>query len=588
MNKFRLAFSLSFCSWLIGCLLLFMAIKFIAPSFEENELILLFMIAVISIIASIPVLIGYLIIFKLSDQAIVRHEQITRRIFNFNLVLSALYSCIPLAFMRKDAYVFNEYLIDIMTTGFAILLASSWSSLFFHRRPIHQYYSSEKTHQQMEQATKPTSNQHQIMYKGLLTAGLMLLLLIPMIVVNNLITERKQRRSQIVDEVSNQWAKSQTIAGPYLYIPYKVTNTNAKGKIITERKHFLLLPETVEVIGRISTEIRKRSIYSVPLYRTAMETKGNFKLQLPEGIALQQIIWQEARVCLGITDYKGIEQQIIMRIGEQKLELLPGLPTDQVSENGLAALYQLQAAKLNQIIPFSYNLRIKGSDRLMFLPLAGNSSFHVSSAWPNPSFSGQVLPTNRKVSSDGFNASWQFNKANLPFPTIITEAVQLSAISSFGINMLEPVDHYAKTDRATKYAILLIGLCFALFFMLEIMQKKPLHPIQYVMIGFALVIFYTLLLSIGEFIIFNWAYWIAATATTLLISIYVNIHFRSLKTTAYFTCMLGGVYGFVFVLLQLEDTALLVGSIGLFLILAVIMILSKKMDWQSTITHIEQ
>jgi inner membrane protein len=224
-------------------------------------------------------------------------------------------------------------------------------------------------------------------------------------------------------------------------------------------------------------------------------------------------------------------------------------------------------------------IRIRGSEMLHFVPLSGNSHYALSSDWPSPSFDGSNLPSERTVSKDGFTASWNFNKANLPFGTMLTDFKFDITSLAFGVTMVEPADQYAKTDRSIKYAILIIGLTFSLFFIIELMQRNPIHPVQYVLIGLALVIFYSLLLAISEFLDFNLAYTVASAATILLIGLYSKAHFRSWKSAGMFAGVLTLLYGFIFVLISLEDTALLVGSIGLFVILALTMYGSKKVNW---------
>jgi inner membrane protein len=222
---------------------------------------------------------------------------------------------------------------------------------------------------------------------------------------------------------------------------------------------------------------------------------------------------------------------------------------------------------------------LKGSQQLHFVPLAGNSRFTLQSTWASPSFDGTTIPAERTVTDAGFSAKWVFNKANLPFTTVIKPGGVIKAGLRFGVSMLQPADQYAKTSRSVKYAILIIGLTFSLFFIIELMQKKPMHPVQYVLIGLALVIFYTLLLSVSEFILFDKAYLLAALATVLLIASYAKAHFRSWRTAGIFGSLLSGLYAFIFVLIRLEDTALLVGSIGLFIILALVMYASRKISW---------
>jgi inner membrane protein len=242
----------------------------------------------------------------------------------------------------------------------------------------------------------------------------------------------------------------------------------------------------------------------------------------------------------------------------------------------------LTEADLNQAIPFNTILNIRGSEELHFVPLGGNSTYALQSSWPAPSFDGNSLPITRDVKDSGFNASWQFNKANLPFGTLLRSPKLKASELAFGVTLVQPADQYAKTERAVKYAILIIGLSFSLFFIIDVMQKKPVHPVQYILVGIALVIFYTLLLSFSEFILFDWAYAAAALATITLISFYVKSHFGNWRTAGIFTLVLTLLYTFIFVLVRLEDTALLVGSIGLFFILAIAMYLSRKIDWYGT------
>jgi inner membrane protein len=209
----------------------------------------------------------------------------------------------------------------------------------------------------------------------------------------------------------------------------------------------------------------------------------------------------------------------------------------------------------------------------------------MQSKWSNPSFDGNVLPTERTVSDNGFTAKWSFNKASLPFTTVLKNAELDKANLAFGVAMVQPADQYAKTSRSVKYAILIIGLTFALFFIIELMQKKALHPVQYVLVGLALSIFYTLLLSISEIILFDYAYLIAATATVVLIMLYAKGHFNNWATASIFGGILSALYGFIFVLIRLEDTALLVGSIGLFIVLALVMYASRKINWYHPSLH---
>lgn len=429
-----------------------------------------------------------------------------------------------------------------------------------------------------DQENQPTSgNKHMI--KGLITGALILLMMIPTVFIMNLVSEREQRQQEVAKEVSQKWSSAQTLTGPYLFIPYKVYGKDKDGKIVETIEHIWLLPENLQVKGDIEHQIRLRSIYKVLLYRTTLQEDGNFILQLPKSLDSGNVIWSDIKICYGLSDFKGIEEKLVVRLNGMDIELSPGLPSDDIDSTGLSANVSLNAESVGKSVPFSLQLKLKGSGQLHFVPLSGNSKYSLKSSWPSPSFDGNNLPNEREVNDSGFTSSWTFNKANLPFGTILKDFKFDQNAIAFGVTLLQPADQYAKTNRSVKYAILFIGLTFSLFYIVEIMQKKPVHPVQYVLIGLALVIFYTLLLAFSEFIMFDLAYAIASLATVLLISLYAWSHFQNWKSAGIFAGILSLLYGFIFILIRLEDTALLVGSIGLFLVLAIVMYASRKVNW---------
>ncbi len=426
-----------------------------------------------------------------------------------------------------------------------------------------------------------SSRSNKILIKGAITAALIGILMIPTIFISDLVQERKARNESVVKEVGSRWALDQTLTGPYIFLPYKITTTDPAGKQRVNSNQLFILPENKQVSGKIHPEIRERSIYKVLLYRASLTDQGDFNFSLPKNITSEQVQWTDARICFGISDFKGIEERIIVRFNGTDNELSPGLPFGISEKPGLSAPIALSAADLGKPLNYQMNIKIKGSEKLHFVPLSGNSQFSLTSDWPSPSFDGNNLPSERTVTNAGFSAAWNFNKANLPFGTVLNDLKFDQAALAFGVTMIEPADQYAKTNRSIKYAILIIGLTFSLFFIIELIQRKPIHPVQYVLIGLALVIFYSLLLAISEFLIFDYAYLIAAAGTITLIGLYSKAHFKSWRSTGIFTGVLTLLYGFIFVLIRLEDTALLVGSIGLFIILALTMYGSKKVNWYS-------
>lgn len=425
-------------------------------------------------------------------------------------------------------------------------------------------------------------NSDKILIKGLITGLLILVMLIPTLFVSSLVKEREQRQKEIIQEVSSKWASQQRFSAPYISVPYIDTALDEKGKPFTTRGNLVLLPQMLNVDGKIFPYPKERSIYKVMVYRSDINANGTFNIALPEDIRAEKIDFAKAKICIGISDHKGIEEMISVNFNNKVYNLSPGLPTNQVDENGLSAPVAFSAADIGKPISFNANVKLRGSTGLYFLPLAANSKFQLNSTWSSPSFDGAALPTTPPgKNKSAFPATWSFNQANLPFATAILDKSIRDTNTSFGVNLIQPADQYAKTMRTIKYAILFIGLTFALFFIIELMQQRPVHPVQYVLVGIALVIFYTLLLSISEFIAFDLAYTLAATATVLLITLYAKGHFQSWKIASVFAGVLGALYAFIFILIRLEDTALLVGSIGLFIVLALVMYASRKVNWYS-------
>lgn len=559
-------------------------------------------------VASLPVIpIINIALPWIEKQAISRHTKISKLVLIIFLCATPYGLIGGLVFMSgagDDNYVTSYLLCTFAVAG--ILFACSMVALALHTKAVRLYFSSYRSctfsfnqiNQQMETEQpayalpEEKTQSNKTFFKAVITGILILVMMIPTVFVSNLVTERQQRQADVVKEVSSKWAFNQTVSGPYIYLPYTVNQVDANNKLVVVTKHLWILPENLTINGNITPEIRPRSIYKVLLYKSNLQTKGNFVVNIPKSIPAASLQLADAKICFGISDFKGIEERLTITFNDSSYELSPGLPAGDIDQTGLSAPINLTETDFGKSIGYNMQLKIKGSEQLHFVPLAGNSSVELNSAWSDPSFDGNNLPGDRKVDKNGFAAKWTINKANLPFGTVlqgdeITKTTQDKAAFdknnfAFGVSMLQPADQYAKTMRSVKYAILFIGLTFSLFFIVELMQKKPLHPVQYVLVGLALVIFYTLLLSVSEFLLFDQAYAIAATGTILLISLYANSHFKNWKTATLFGGVLSGLYAFIFILIRLEDTALLVGSIGLFLVLAMVMYASRKINWYGT------
>lgn len=503
------------------------------------------------------------------------------------LLITLGYGIIAGIFNTSFNHAHDPLLKFLITTGFctAALFFSACTAVILSHNKISNYFSENipllnqiNTNMESNYTTEPSAYRNErpaqsnkTLIKGIITGVLILVLMIPTIFISELVTERQNRKEKIMNEASNSWAGNQVLSGPYLYIPYK-----------TEARHITILPDNIDVNGDIIPEDRERSIYKVLLYKSVITGKGNFSFKLPKDLDASGLQLSGARLCFGISDFKGIEDKIVIQFNNTDYELSPGLPVNDIDSNGLSSAVTLSETDLQNPVSFNYAIKIKGSGRLHFMPSGGNSSFALQSTWPSPSFDGTTIPNDHHVSDSGFTAKWTFNKANLPFSTVMHDGKTIKDKMDFGVSILQPIDDYAKTTRCIKYAIMFIGLTFSLFFIVEIMQKKPVHPVQYVLVGLALVIFYSLLLSISEFIHFDLAYLIAAAATVSLISLYAKSHFKTWKIAGLFASVLGSLYAFNYVLISLEDTALLVGSVALFIVLAIAMYASRKINWYGT------
>lgn len=408
---------------------------------------------------------------------------------------------------------------------------------------------------------------------------LVLLLMIPNSMIRDIIRERQFTSNQAIAEVSSKWGYEQTVVGPVLSVPYLTYSEDKDGKR-TYTKHWShFLPDDLSIAADVKSNKRKRSIYEVVVYTSDMRVSGVFKKPDPErlNIPAEQFLVDEAIISMGIPDMRGIGEQVKLKFADTIAEFGPGVPTDQVFDKGISVRIPLPEVESYQ---FSIDLELRGSQSLSFVPLGRATKVELTSDWPHPSCNGAFLP-DHEITADGFAATWKVLDLNRNFPQAWKGRRMGITESSFGFELFMPNDHYQQSMRSAKYAILFISLTFMVFFFLETINKKRIHPIQYILVGLALSIFFVLLLSLSEFIGFNAAYGIGAIATTLLIVIYSSSILTSKKLTGFLLGLLTVMYGFIFTILQLEDTALLVGSIGLFIILAIIMIWSRKVDWYS-------
>lgn len=464
------------------------------------------------------------------------------------------------------------------------------------------------------------SSRTNIILKAVMIGILALILLIPTGMIMGIISERETRHDEAISDVGGKWGGQQTITGPILTIPYveyvtqEPTTVGAKKEVVAVTRYANFLPEKLNITSKVLPEKRNRSIFEVVVYTSKINIAGDFgRLDFEQmGIKPADVDFKGAKLNLGISDLRGIDKSIALKWNGFITPFNPGVSDNEILAHSTA--YQRQEmsresntasytkrveepetanAGINAVVAipstdtakqqfkFDFDLALKGSNYLEFTPVGKETNVKMTSKWDSPSFSGAFLPDTRTVSDTGFAANWNILNLNRNFPQQWANTTYKIADASFGVNLLLPVDNYQQSMRSVKYAILFIALTFMIFFFVEVLNKRKIHPFQYILVGIALVIFYTLLVSISEYLRFSVAYWLSSGATVALIGLYTWAIFDVKKLAALVASTLTVLYGFIYVLLQLEDKALLVGSIGLFCVLALIMYYSRKIDWYS-------
>ncbi|MDR2635689.1 MAG: cell envelope integrity protein CreD [Campylobacteraceae bacterium] len=437
-----------------------------------------------------------------------------------------------------------------------------------------------------------------ILFKTIAIAVLILLMLIPLAFVESTIDDRGQYKNEAVSKIKTSWGSDIMLAAPILNIPYtynEVETSTVDDKIVqktvTKTAYAKYAPAELNANIDIKSQVRYIGIFKMPVFTADVTISGYFDEDKDIKGRLD-----ESFISLEVSDLKGISEPILTwGANVQKFEpSLFGTPLSLPSSKqeisrdyyrSYSPYVTLKAlnSKIdfkNKTNKFELKFAIKGSGSIEFIPLGKNSVFHVSSDWADPSFFGAFLPEDKNITDNGFNASWDINYLASSVPQKINGADLSSA--SFGVSFLIPVDNYRNAERAAKYGILFIALTFIVCFVFEIATRRPIHPVQYVLVGFAMVIFYTLLISISEFIDFSLAYVISAAAVVSLITLYAKfgiIKDLSAKSTALVVLSLLFLYGYLYMLLQLQDMALFYGSIGLFVMLGVIMYMTRNIEW---------
>lgn len=439
-----------------------------------------------------------------------------------------------------------------------------------------------------------------VLLKLVVIGFIILILLIPSVMVDDLIRQRQNLRDNTQREVASKWGLDQVVGGPVISVPYSYQETSSDGDPVSRSGYAHFLPDQLNIEGELVPEERYRGIFVVVLYNAQLQISGNFgtfnaaALTVPES----SLRWEDALFTVGLSDMTGVQSAIGLQLADTTLNFGPGTVTKEVFESGASVPVDLSALRAD--LSFEFALDLNGSSSLYFRPFGKQTTVNLAGGWSNPSFDGGFLPQSREVTDDGFAANWEVLQLNRNYPQQGTGQYlpkapgfisgggsglndRYSSYSEagdlFGVRLLLPVDEYQKTYRSTNFAILFIFITFLTFFFIEVLNRRRVHPIQYLLIGAAIILFYILLLSISEHLRFNAAYWLSCTVIVTLITTYSWFVLRNRKLTL----LVGGVlillYVFFFSLLQLQDYALLVGSLGLLIILGTIMWLTRNVDW---------
>ncbi|MBI2926887.1 MAG: cell envelope integrity protein CreD [Verrucomicrobia bacterium] len=427
---------------------------------------------------------------------------------------------------------------------------------------------------------------------------LVLLLLVPLRMIRSVLRERLERRNEAVADITSSWGRDQRIIGPVLIVPYRYSIKSWKeqpavgGKIerveVVEtavgNAHFL--PSTLAIQGTITPRKLRRGIYQAVVYSGKLEIAGQFSRPDFGSLRIEEkdVLWDEALVAFAIPDLRGVQETLQLKWGASTYPLLPGSKVKGFPSGVFARVTSLRES--DAMTSMRLELALNGSGGLSFAPVGAQNTVKLSLPWPDPSFRGAFLPSERNVTRDGFEAAWQISYYGRDYSQQWTGRDDSTALnpasaeaSLFGVNFLSGIDAYRNVERAIKYGMLFFALVFTVFFLFEILSALRIHPVQYALVGAALCLFYLGLLSLSEFIPFGLAYLAACAAASLLICLYSLKVLKSGKRTFIIVGLLAAIYGFLYIALQLQDYSLLFGTAGLFTVLAIVIYVTRNIDW---------
>lgn len=427
--------------------------------------------------------------------------------------------------------------------------------------------------------------------KPLIIGIVILLLYLASLLILGLIRERTDYQEEAIETITRSSSHEQVLLAPVLVLSktIRIPETDAKTKKTTtriEEQLSYIFPEQLSVTGNAEVTPKTLGIYQAQTYQTTLNFSGKFGQIKPQDLSVPARSTLSAYIAVMIADPRGILNPSPFKLNDVSMPFEAGT-VSSLFRNGLHIPLDIRKIKDNNT--FSFSLNLQGTNSLAVVPIGAQSDFSLSSNWPHPSFAGTMLPQSHQIRADGFTAQWKSswfaNNLNNYFKnTIDNDRKMLSDsdlrdLPSFSVRLIETVNQYKLTERSVKYALLFIGLVFISFVLFEVIGKVQVHPVQYTLVGAALVLFYLVLLALSEHIGFLYAYISAALACSLLIGFYLITVLKGIKRSIGFTIGLLGLYGVLYIILQSDDIALLMGTGLLFIVLATVMILTRKTDW---------
>ncbi|EPH2775840.1 TPA: cell envelope integrity protein CreD [Klebsiella pneumoniae] len=412
--------------------------------------------------------------------------------------------------------------------------------------------------------------------------GCIVLLSLPLMMVRELINERADYRSEVVDAIEQSTSGSQKLAGPLIAIPITETLTRMENqKEVNYQRNWVYywLPESLAVTGKQTVESRRVGIYSGQVWHNALQIKASFDPLRLAALRKTNIVLGQPRLVVSVGDARGIGAIHAPEVNGNVLSVEPGLG---ISGDGAGIHMPMPAlAEDNKPLEIAFSLDLNGTGEFSLVPLGRNSELQLTSNWPHPGFLGSFLPTQREVSAAGYRAHWQSSWFANDMGSYFKDDMEIpwSRLPAFSADVMSLADQYQLTDRATKYAILLIGLTFMAFFVFESLTRRPLHPMQYLLVGLSLVLFYLVLLALSEHVGFTAAWLAASLSGAVMNGIYLQAVLRGWRNSLLFVAALLLLDGVMWFLLHSEDSALLLGTGVLALALSVLMFLTRRVDW---------